>query len=46
MSLRICIVGCGNWSSSMHGPSYAKYAATHPDSELADSLGGASGVSA
>jgi myo-inositol 2-dehydrogenase/D-chiro-inositol 1-dehydrogenase len=35
MSLKICVVGCGNWSRSQHGPSYARYAATHPDTELA-----------
>jgi predicted dehydrogenase len=34
VSFRICIVGCGNWSTSQHGPSYARYAATHPDTEL------------
>jgi len=35
MSFKICVVGCGNWSRTQHGPSYAKYAASHPDTELA-----------
>jgi predicted dehydrogenase len=35
MSFRICIVGCGSMSQSGHGPSLAKYAASHPDTELA-----------
>ncbi len=34
MSFKICAIGCGNWSCSKHGPSYAKYAATHDDTEL------------
>jgi predicted dehydrogenase len=32
---KICITGCGSISTSMHGPSLARYAAEHADTELA-----------
>jgi len=35
MSFKICTVGCGSMSTSVHGPSHTKYAATHPDTLLA-----------
>lgn len=35
MDFKICIVGCGNLSVRMHGPSLKKYAELHPDVELA-----------
>lgn len=35
MAFRICTIGCGNMATAAHGPSYAKYAAEHPDTELA-----------
>ncbi|NOZ21902.1 MAG: Gfo/Idh/MocA family oxidoreductase [Planctomycetes bacterium] len=35
MSFKICVVGCGGMSTRGHGPSCAKYAATHPDTVLA-----------
>ncbi|MCC6445268.1 MAG: Gfo/Idh/MocA family oxidoreductase [Armatimonadetes bacterium] len=35
MSFKICTVGCGGIATNGHGPSYALYAATHPDTELA-----------
>ena len=35
MSFRICVIGCGSMSTSGHGPSIARYAATHPDTTLA-----------
>ena len=34
MSFKICIIGCGNHASSVHGPSYKKYALLHSDVEL------------
>ena len=35
MTFKICTVGCGGMSTAVHGPSHAKYAATHPDTLLA-----------
>lgn len=35
MSFTICSIGCGSQASKNHGPAYAKYAATHPDTLLA-----------
>lgn len=35
MALRICVIGCGNHSSMVHGPSYAKYVKEYPDTILA-----------
>lgn len=35
MSFTICIIGCGSQATKVHGPSYTKYAATHPDTLLA-----------
>ena len=35
MAFKICTVGCGGMSTSVHGPSHAKYAATHPGTLLA-----------
>jgi myo-inositol 2-dehydrogenase / D-chiro-inositol 1-dehydrogenase len=35
MSFTICTIGCGRQATSNHGPAYAKYAATHPDTLLA-----------
>jgi predicted dehydrogenase len=35
VSFRIAIIGCGNMSAYAHGPSLARYALTHPDTELA-----------
>lgn len=35
MNFKICVVGCGNHSVWVHGPSYQKYAELHPDVELA-----------
>jgi predicted dehydrogenase len=35
MSFKIATIGCGGMATAAHGPSYAKYAATHPDTELA-----------
>jgi myo-inositol 2-dehydrogenase/D-chiro-inositol 1-dehydrogenase len=35
MTLRICMVGCGSMSTSVHGPSYHEYASLHPDAILA-----------
>lgn len=35
MSFKIATIGCGGMATGGHGPSYAKYAATHPDTELA-----------
>lgn len=35
MSFRICTIGCGGMATLGHGPSYARYAAEHPDTELA-----------
>ena len=32
---KICTVGCGNMSTSGHGPSYAKYKKDYPDTCLA-----------
>lgn len=32
---KIATVGCGNMASMAHGPSYARYAATHPGTTLA-----------
>lgn len=34
MSLKICIIGCGNHSTLVHGPSYKKYANNVPDTIL------------
>jgi myo-inositol 2-dehydrogenase / D-chiro-inositol 1-dehydrogenase len=31
MSFRICLIGCGGIATGYHGPSYARYAETHPD---------------
>ncbi len=33
--MKICVIGCGNHSAMVHGPSYVKYAAEHPDTVLA-----------
>ncbi|GHU78210.1 hypothetical protein AGMMS49992_28270 [Clostridia bacterium] len=33
--MKICVIGCGSHSSFVHGPSYRKYAALHPDIHLA-----------
>lgn len=35
MSLTICTIGCGSMATAVHGPSYARYAAEHPDTLLA-----------
>ncbi len=35
MPFKICTVGCGSMATAAHGPAYARYAATHPDTELA-----------
>jgi predicted dehydrogenase len=35
MSFNICTIGCCSQATKVHGPSYAKYAATHPDTLLA-----------
>src|ERR1051326_2058162 len=35
MSFTICTIGCGGMSTRAHGPSYARYAATHPETTLA-----------
>lgn len=35
MSFRICTIGCGSMATTGHGPAYARYAATHPETELA-----------
>ena len=35
MSFTICTIGCGSHATKNHGPAYAKYAATHPDTILA-----------
>ena len=35
MSFKVCTIGCGGMATTGHGPSYARYAATHPDTELA-----------
>lgn len=32
---RICVVGCGEMATGGHGPSYVKYAASHPGTVLA-----------
>lgn len=34
MALRICTIGCGSMANRYHGPSWRKYAATHPETEL------------
>lgn len=34
MSFRICTIGCGGMATAYHGPSYVKYRALHPDTEL------------
>lgn len=34
MAMRVCVIGCGSLSTRAHGPSLAKYAATHADTEL------------
>ncbi|MCL2527263.1 MAG: Gfo/Idh/MocA family oxidoreductase [Defluviitaleaceae bacterium] len=33
--MKICMIGCGNHSTFVHGPSYKKYAALHKNIELA-----------
>ncbi|MCL2060927.1 MAG: Gfo/Idh/MocA family oxidoreductase [Oscillospiraceae bacterium] len=35
MAFKICNIGCGGISGSCHGPSYVKYRAENPDTELA-----------
>jgi len=35
MSFRICNIGCGEMARGYHGPSYVRYAGTHPDTILA-----------
>lgn len=35
MALKICVIGCGNHSALVHGPSYAKYVKEYPDTVLA-----------
>ena len=35
MGFKICIIGCGGIATGYHGPSFAQYAATHPDTDLA-----------
>ncbi|MBR3108418.1 MAG: Gfo/Idh/MocA family oxidoreductase [Clostridia bacterium] len=35
MSFKISVIGCGNHSSLVHGPSYARYVQEHPDTVLA-----------
>ncbi len=35
MPLKICTIGCGGHSSSVHGPSYLKYKKEHPDTVFA-----------
>lgn len=35
MALKICVIGCGNHSSLVHGPSYVKYKQEFPDTVLA-----------
>ncbi len=35
MAFRICTIGCGAMATRGHGPAYARYAATHPDTVLA-----------
>lgn len=35
MALKICVVGCGNHSSMVHGPSYVRYVREYPDTVLA-----------
>ncbi len=35
MPLKIVTIGCGSMATAAHGPSYARYAATHPETELA-----------
>ena len=32
--MRICVIGCGNHSSGVHGPSYRQYAGRNPEAEL------------
>lgn len=34
MGFKVCAIGCGNLANYCHGPSYARYAASHPDTEL------------
>ncbi len=34
MALRVCTIGCGHIATGYHGPSYVRYVATHPDTEL------------
>jgi len=34
MSFTICTIGCGSQATKCHGPSYAKYAASHADTIL------------
>jgi predicted dehydrogenase len=35
MTFSLCTIGCGSMASHAHGPAYAKYAAEHPDTNLA-----------
>lgn len=35
MALKICIIGCGNHSTRVHGPSYIKYKSNYSDTILA-----------
>ncbi|MCY3020263.1 MAG: Gfo/Idh/MocA family oxidoreductase [Planctomycetota bacterium] len=35
MAFKIAIIGCGNMSAYVHGPALARYALTHPGTELA-----------
>lgn len=34
MSLKICIIGCGNHAFTVHGPSYKMYKDAYPDTEF------------
>jgi myo-inositol 2-dehydrogenase/D-chiro-inositol 1-dehydrogenase len=34
MDFKICVIGCGELATSQHGPSYVRYAQTHPGTEL------------
>jgi predicted dehydrogenase len=33
-TFKICVIGCGGIATGYHGPSYNRYAATHPDTDL------------
>ncbi|MFF2091265.1 Gfo/Idh/MocA family protein [Paenibacillus sp. NPDC058174] len=35
MAFKLCVVGCGGIAWRGHGPAYRRYAAEHPDTELA-----------